>query len=56
MSEKDFGKNSSETLKIHKKLESSILNSIRKILPDTVINRLCDECQYRFVSVNSLRL
>ncbi len=48
MSEKDFGKNSIKALRIHQKLESSILNSIRKVLPDTIITRICDECQYHF--------
>ncbi len=42
MSEKDFGKNSIKALRIHQKLESSILNSIRKVLPGSIIRKKID--------------
>lgn len=44
----DFGKSGDKSLAICKKLEDSVLNSIRKALPDSVILRACKECNYSF--------
>jgi hypothetical protein len=46
MSTKDFGNRREKPLAIYRQLEVSILNSIRKILPDHVIEGACRECHY----------
>ncbi len=48
MSEKDFGKKGVKTLRIHKKLEESALNSIRKVLPDKIIDMACSQSNYSY--------
>ncbi len=41
MSDNNFGDRREKPLEIYRKLEVSTLNSIRKILPDWVIERAC---------------
>ncbi len=48
MSNNHFGNRREKPLEIYRKLEASTLNSIRKILPDWVIERACRECDYNF--------
>jgi hypothetical protein len=48
MYSKDFGYQQGKTLRIFQKLQESALNSIRKILPDKVIDRACRECNYHY--------
>ncbi len=48
MSEGTFDKDGKNTLNVFEKLQSSAINSIRKALPDVVIVKACQECNYHY--------
>lgn len=48
MSTRDFGNRRQEPLALYCQLEASALNSIRKMLPDSIIERVCRECHHVF--------
>ncbi|MBI9019214.1 MAG: IS4 family transposase [Phycisphaerae bacterium] len=48
MSKDIFDKSSVKTLNVFDKLHTSALNSIRKVLPDSIISKACQQCNYHY--------